>query len=131
MGRGLSELQQDIIVIAYENKEAGLVSYETREGPVMSAHVKREQILRERFGWQPADRFGFLLKTFSKKEIGAEHYNRVMASLSRSLHRLEQRGMAWRTYSYRADAWSGVELTEEGEAEARRILERRRIAPSR
>jgi hypothetical protein len=127
MGRGLSELQQDIILMAYKNKEAGLVSYQTSDErytfSVVSAHVKREQILRERFGWEPADRFW--MRRFSRKDIGEERYNRVMASLSRSLHRLEQRGLVELTHSMRAGAWSGAELTEEGEAEAGRILERR------
>jgi hypothetical protein len=129
VGRGLSDLQQDVIVMAYENKKAGAVAYRTGPNeyntrPVVSAHVKREQILRQRFGWQPDTRRG-RPGVFSRTDIGAECYNVVMASLSRSLHRLEERGLVWFTHSMLAAGWSGVELTEEGEAEARRILERR------
>jgi hypothetical protein len=127
VGRGLSELQQDMIVMAYKNKEAGRVAYRTgpREYntyPVVSAHVKREQILHERFGWEPnGNRY---LSNFSKKDIGPKRYNCVMASLSRALHRLEGRGLVELTQSMRAGGWSGAELTEEGEAKARQILER-------
>jgi hypothetical protein len=135
MGRGLSNLQQDIIVMAYMNKEAGVVAYHTGPNeyntyPVISAHVKREQILRERFGWEPSGRRGLLTYTFSKNEIGPKRYNRVMASLSRALHRLERRGFLFFTHRLLAGSWSGVELTEEGEAEARRILERRKAEES-
>jgi hypothetical protein len=129
MGRGLSDLQQDIIVMAYENKEAGVVSYRVvgdnyRYKSEVVAEVKREQILTERFGWEPSTKRG-RPGVFSRTDIGPERYNRVMASLSRSLHRLEERGLVWFTHSVLAAGWSGVELTEEGEAEARRILERR------
>ncbi len=124
MGRGLSGLQQDIIIMAHKNKEAGAASYNDRHGPVITAHVKREQILRERFGWIPTEDRRLLTGNFSKKAVGAKRYGSVMASLSRALRRLERRGLVEFTHSMLAGGWGGAELTEEGEAEARRILDK-------
>jgi len=113
--------------MAHKNKAAGLVAFHDERGPVVAAHVKREQILREYFGWMLTEAGGRPWSAnFSKNDIGAKRYGSVMASLSRALRRLEGRGLIVRTHSMRAGGWSGVELTEEGEAEARRILERRR-----
>ena len=126
MGRGLSELQQAIIVMAYKNKATGADAYHDDSGPVAAAHVKRESILREYFGWQSDDaRPDYHYRTFSRADIGRERYNATMVSLSRSLHRLEARGLVYLTHSVMAAGWSGAELTEEGEAEAERILQRR------
>jgi len=119
MGRGLSELQQSIIVMAYENRDPSI--------NLGGRHVYRESILRECFGWEPRER-GW--SPFSRKDIGAERYNRGMASLSRALRRLEERGLVEFTHSMLASGWSGVLLTEEGEAEAQRILERREATPT-
>jgi hypothetical protein len=126
VGRGLSELQQDIIVMAYENKVSGVVAYHDDQGPVVTAHVRREQILQERFGWEPdGARPDYHYRIFSRTDIGHDRYNATMASLSRSLYRLEARGLVYLTHSAMAAGWSGAELTEEGEAAARRILEHR------
>src|SRR5918995_3160881 len=82
MGRGLSDLQKDILLMAYENEQAGHEAYHDETGPVITAHVKREQILRERFGWQPDGRFGWFCRNFSRTDIGHDRYNATMASLS-------------------------------------------------
>jgi hypothetical protein len=125
MGRGLSDLQKAIIVMAYKNKEAGDVAYRTGPNeyntrPVVSAHVKREQILQEYFGWRPGvrERCKGRAGVFNREDIGHDRYNTVMVSLSRSLHRLEARGLVHFTHSLRAGGWSGAELTQEGEAAA-------------
>src|SRR5918995_7442769 len=108
MGRGLSDLQKDILLMAYENEQAGHEAYHDETGPVITAHVKREQILRERFGWQPDGRFGWFCRNFSRTDIGHDRYNATMASLSRSLHRLEARGPVYLTHSAMAAGWSGA-----------------------
>ncbi len=126
MGRGLSDLQKAVIVMAHENEVAATVAYHDAEGPVITAHVTREQILREYFGWQPdAARPSYHYRVFSRADIGHDKYNAVMVSLSRSLHRLEARGLVYLTHSLMAAGWNGAELTDEGRTEALRILGRR------
>jgi hypothetical protein len=128
VGRGLSNLQKAILVMAHENRLTGTDAYSNWDGEgAYPPHVKRERILQEHFGWQPntVSRPGRSSGIFSRREVGHERYNVVMASLSRSLRRLEARGLIEFTHSFRAGGWSGVELTEEGEVEAERILERR------
>ena len=52
---------------------------------------------------------------FSRQAIGEREYNRVMATLSRSCRRLEERGLVTRIQGAMA-GWSAVKITEEGKA---------------
>ena len=73
MARGLSELQQFIIIRAAERES---VSY--------------SDLLASFFGFEPSkvDKRGF-----SPVEIGENRYNSAMASLSRACRRLHRRGL--------------------------------------
>lgn len=85
MGRGLSELQQFIL------KKAG------RDGDIAPP-----DILEDFFGWKktriPCRPGGH---RFSPPEIGTERYHKTMVTLSRSIRRLECRGLVQR----HAAAW--------------------------
>ncbi len=111
MGRGLSKLQRFILSKA--------------------AHQQRVyycEILADYFGWQPLKKFkrgectptedvGVLTNPgeyfFSRQAIGEREYTRVMATLSRSCRRLEERGLVTRIQGA-STHWSGVEIREEG-----------------
>lgn len=136
MGRGLSDLQKAVLLMAHENSFTGDDAYSNWDGEgKYPPHVKRARILEEYFGWQPDTATGRPPRTgaFNRQDVGHKRYNAVMASLSRSLHRLETRGLIYLTHSARAGGWSGAELTEEGRAEALRLLansagKRKRVA---
>ena len=76
MGRGLSDLQRWIL------------SEACRRGQLEYADIRREY-----FGWESKRKDQQLRDRYSPEEIGAEEYNRVMATISRSCRRLEARGL--------------------------------------
>ena len=119
MGRGLSRVQQRILTTALELREQArpcdayypeLLSVLTDWGPLRARPIK------------PTDRHVYSQANFSRAAIGAQTYNRIYASFSRALRRLEQRGLAERRTSGLIGAWSGICLTERGAAEARRLF---------
>ncbi|QDU60443.1 hypothetical protein Pan216_12820 [Planctomycetes bacterium Pan216] len=106
MGRGLSELQRFIL-----------------ERSAKAPRLYYSEILVEYFGWKP----GWPLKyedgvlaspgshRFSRTKIGEKEYSRVMATLSRSCTRLDNRGLVTvivAEYSH----WTGVVITDQGRA---------------
>jgi hypothetical protein len=105
MGRGLSDLQRYILT------EAG------KRPPIDTAHQVPEtqlnfnEILEGFFGWR-AKRGILNFYHFSKLEIGEKKYRSVMAALSRSLARLEQRGLV---EIHRGHAkWTRITITDQG-----------------
>jgi hypothetical protein len=76
MGRGLSDLQRWIL---REARERGQLEY--------------TEIRRDYFGWKPERKDKQLRDRYSPQEVGAEEYNRVMATISRSCRRLQARGL--------------------------------------
>jgi hypothetical protein len=123
MGRGLSELQKTILVMAHQKRIDGRTG-----GAGRGAELYYAEILAAVHGWTPAhgslhyqremtSRFGTISvgdyhygTHFSKWHIGKQ-YNAAMASLSRAVLRLNKRGLitAWRGRS-----WAGVCLTDAG-----------------
>ena len=95
MGRGLSDLQQDILCLTLEGGKGFLSS---------------QEILRRLWGWQPQE-WGSKMAA-----IGEAEYRSAHASLSRALTRLWRRGLIeiWKNITGSATAVSlkdaGVEV---------------------
>lgn len=118
MGRGLSDLQRAILVVALRFRPRRLES----EHWVVDAFTF--ELLEEGFGWKslPDSKFGG--RHFDKGKIGVEAYEAAHAALSRAIRRLEERGLVKRIgrdsrpASVRGLAISGVILTPKGVKEA-------------
>lgn len=108
MGRGISPLQRTILVIADRNKRNGTGAESESKG----GDVLYWEVLVEHFGWTPKhrDRYGVL--KFSPAEIGEARYNAALASVSRAMWRLGQRGLLT---CKQGRAWSGGDLTPLGQ----------------
>jgi len=76
MGRGLSDLQRWIL---REACERGQLEY--------------SYIRRDYFGWESTRKDQQLRDRYSPDAIGEAEYNRVMATISRSCRRLQERGL--------------------------------------
>jgi hypothetical protein len=85
MGRGLSNLQRWILS---EARRRGWLEY--------------DEIYQGYFGWRRTGPYwpNELRQTFSPRDIGEGEYNRVMATVSRSVRRLEERGLVRLTGDY-------------------------------
>jgi hypothetical protein len=95
MGRGLSDLQRWIL---REARERG--------------HLHARDICTDYFGWKPPRYYGgSYAKTFRPEDIGRDEYNRVMATISRSLSRLEARGLI---ETWGGPYYKGIKPTEVG-----------------
>lgn len=97
MGRGISELQQGILLGCLEN-----------------GFLSTQDILSWWWGWEHAE--------WGAKKAGSDEYNAAYASLSRSLDRLWRRGLVtiWKSITRGA---TGVTLTDEGKVLAQAISE--------
>jgi len=98
MSKGISDLQEEILVSCLEN-----------------GFLSTQDILRRVWAWEPQE-WGS-----RKATIGESEYNAAHASLSRSLTRLWLRGLIeyWKNLTlYR----TGITLTPAGETLARAIL---------
>jgi hypothetical protein len=113
MGRGLSSLQRYIVAKA--------------------ATVERLyyfEILQDYYGWRnhgrPERRYNPITQKFTHEqyyppgtqkfwpdEIGREQYHKILVTLSRTIARLQQRGLVTWLSGGRSH-WSGVEITPEG-----------------
>src|SRR5215212_5900217 len=132
MARGLSELQQSILRLAYRNRlerldriaesEPGSHEYRVYTQGVHSVDLYYAEVLREHFGWdvrgwrwdlerEPRPKWGH---NFSMREIGERRYYSAHSSLSRAVARLEARGLVERCHLYLA----GLDLTDQGVKEA-------------
>jgi hypothetical protein len=137
MARGLSELQQSILRLAYRNRlerldriaesEPGSHEYRVYTQGVHSVDLYYAEVLREHFGWdvrgwwdperEPRPKRG---QNFSMREIGERRYRSAQTSLSRAVVRLETRGLVERRQHYLA----GLDLTDQGVEEAKKLRER-------
>ena len=136
MGRGLSQLQRFILSEAAKRKRIYYceicVEYFgwkltkkrwgwkqegfERWGPTRT-NSKRVGLGKLEEESTPPDEVGMLknpgAQFFSRREIGEREYSRVMATLSRSCLRLQQRGLV-RCLRGKFSHWAGVEITGEG-----------------
>lgn len=95
MGRGLSDLQKGILRLASRNYcRGGFCLY--------FGHLFRRKIFQELHGWDWDI-------TFDPEAIGLKKYNVTMASTSRAIKRLQERGLV-----VRARFKSAIDLTEKG-----------------
>ena len=123
MGRGLSELQQTILLLGLRGREGKAQAVEDQP----AADVHYDDILAEHWLWKPTppparDRRLSKGRRFDPYEIGAP-YNHAHAALSRAVTRLVGRGLATRV-PRSASHGVGVALTDAGVAAAYRLLER-------
>jgi hypothetical protein len=131
MGRGLSDLQKDILTCAYNNYATGdnVFTHKPSHGfniPPLRVDAFYYEILIRHFGFEnrlkDRDWRGrvFTGQHFDKDKIGKERYNAAQAALSRAVTRLHQRGLI--TFISGALAkWTGVNLTPAGIEVARRL----------
>jgi hypothetical protein len=132
VGRGLSTLQKTILRTAYRG-------YSRRQGKnrQTGADAYYAEILHEHYGWQPvlgplrskgdaaaaAEEDGCSFHHgphFDREQIGHKPYKAAQAALSRAVLRLVRRGLVDARQGARS-RWSGVNLTEAGVKEARRL----------
>jgi hypothetical protein len=134
MGRGLSELQATILVLAYRNHQArmermatleeGSYEYLVLTEGVPSVDLYYPELLREHFGfevrshWWSPELGGRPTggQNFPMQKIGERRYRSAQSSLSRAVARLEARGLVERRRGHTA----GLNLTERGVEEAER-----------
>ncbi len=134
MGRGLSELQQTILLMGLQGREARIEA-QTIECPLV-ADVYHDDILAEYWLWEatpppaqahPAgggDDGEFAAgRRFSRDAIGYYTYNNVHVVLSRAVARLVDRGLVTRVPRSGSNG-VGVALTVPGVAAAHGLLER-------
>ena len=111
MGRGLSELQRQILTLALEKVDAGRRGSRAYQEGHPDLFIS--EILVALFGWEP-ERYHTVLgcQHFSRAAIGETGYNATMATLSRAIRRLATRNLVKRD---RLNPWSkGLSLTAEG-----------------
>ena len=99
MGHGLSELQRSLLTLAGRkfDKWAGRDS--------LSQVLFYSEALMHCFAWtKNAGRF-------PRRNIGAAQYNKAMATISRSVRRLEARGLVEK---HKGPYWTGFKITPEG-----------------
>lgn len=103
MGRGLSPLQRHILLLAHDNREAG----RSGQGP----DIHTAEIIATVYGFpvpSGRDPRDSRHQTFSREEIGTQAYGAAAAAVSRTLRRLEERGLLTR------HTRAGGRLTEAG-----------------
>lgn len=74
-----------------------------RRGPKQGVDLRYPDVLREHWGWEPVrrgwgagERCVPYARHFSKAQIGEREYRSAQASLSRTVRRLEERGLVVR-----------------------------------
>lgn len=116
MGRGLSAFQLQILFMAGDKILDG-----RRESEDWLAgrwpDLFTSEILIEFFAWEPERHHSVpACHHFSKAAIGEEHYNSTMATISRAIRRLNERGLIQRDRKLK-----GIFLTPSGEETIERI----------
>lgn len=107
MGRGLSELQRRILILAGQESDG--------EYGLSRLHIIRALFdWPETSYWHPKEHYHYR-RHFDKRAIGAEKYNAIYASLSRAIRRLIERGLIART------RLNGISLTDTGKAYSLKI----------
>ena len=102
MSRGLSELQKNILQLAYKNQGSILardVLLEVYRFPATVTNIRDK-------------RLGAVV--FSRKAIGEQRYQSASVAVARTFNRLAARGLAHRRYT------EGITLTKEGVEVAKR-----------
>lgn len=124
MGRGLSELQKDILRLAYVNQHSPEVN-PADLNLKRRADVLYPEILHACYGFEPVVRWwagrelsvkeSFLFggQIFDRHAIGVDRYNRAQAAVSRAVLRLAERGLIQCVQGAYAK-WTGADLTAEG-----------------
>jgi hypothetical protein len=113
VGRGLSELQKEILKIAYRNQ--------VEKGEKASsglADVSNREVLVKVYGFVPEENKGLNKDKpfiFNRRVIGAKRYQSASTAVAKAFKRLSNRGLAHRKYSY------GIILTETGNEVARAL----------
>jgi hypothetical protein len=114
MGRGLSELQKKILIMAYRNGGRGYGA----------GDVKNTEILIEvyKFPSHPpsANTSSGTPQIFRRNEIGIRKYRSASVSVVKSFNRLIGRGLAVRKYN------QGIILTAKGTKTAKNLLKERK-----
>jgi hypothetical protein len=122
VGRGLSELQKTILMLAHKNRERGTGARPLLDGGQLGTDVKYPEVLEAYFGWEPDRRSqSSRYFDFSKQAVGEKAYQSARASLTRAFSRLEARSLIVRTHGVMAAGWTGADLTEKGVKEATKL----------
>jgi hypothetical protein len=102
MGKGLSELQKNILKIAYKN----------RDGFYKFGHIRNYEVLIEVYNFPfhspAADSSSGTPQIFNRQEIGFNRYRAACVSTVKAFNRLSKRGLAQRKHNH------GIILTDEG-----------------
>lgn len=141
MGRGLSELQKNILVIGHRSRGAGDDPHDEFDDGTDRMDVTFHDVLAEHFGWgfdethygDAVDEDRPMLfnhwkrrksARFSRKVLGVKRYQTAMASICRAMQRLHDRGFV----TYRKHEWgeSGCQLTPWGMYQGYRLTTGRR-----
>jgi hypothetical protein len=102
MGRGLSELQKNILRLAYRNRRRGSGTGDTTNSEVL---IKVYQFpAHPPSPWHDSGH----AQIFYPAEIGVNRYRSASVSVAKAFNRLAKRGLAARKYNY------GIILTDEG-----------------
>jgi hypothetical protein len=109
MGRGLSALQQQILVLAWEKEQRGI-----------DTPLYPHEILLQRYDWPLTEGGHVRVDTgrsaherglyFARSQIGAQAYNAAHVALLRSTDRLQARGLIRHTWQESG----GLRLTDAG-----------------
>lgn len=124
MARGLSDLQKNILVIAYRRRKKaeaeGKYPSDIHGCDVLAAHV-----LEGYFGWKKSGIYNYIArggKNFDRETIGRSKYNSTRSTLSKTFKRLQDRGLVMPARGKEYNTWKGYNLTEEGIEIAKELL---------
>ena len=113
MGRGLSELQEKILVLCLRQREDPMIDH--RFPDAMYAEV-----LADTYGFKPEKRdLRMGGHRFSRQTIGEKKYDAAEAAVCRAMRRLSARGLVecWQGLA----RWAGATLTDIGLQVAREV----------
>jgi hypothetical protein len=108
MGRGLSELQKSILIIAYLNRDTGIGRVTNREILIKAYNFHAHEPGPCHTSGSP--------QIFDRKEIGLSRYKSASVSVVKAFNRLAVRGLARRKHNY------GIILTEKGGEVGKELL---------
>jgi len=124
MARGLSDLQKNILVMAYSRKLKALT-----EGTYMArgygCDLLAAHVLEGYYGWKTAGIYDYIAPgghNFDRATIGRNKYNSTRSTLSNTFRSLVYRGLVTLSSGNEYVTWSGINLTEEGIEKAKELL---------